>query len=72
MIALKRILIHGIILVKVKGDYIFKTQPIFLVHTNQFCIQRFGCRTCGKTNHSLLAGCIFFVNQFGYFTGNEF
>src|SRR5687767_2139312 len=70
MIALQRIVAYRVVLIKIKGDHIFKAELFFFVHSYQLCVYGFWSRTGGKPKYNLLFFLLLFTDEFGDLFGN--
>ena len=69
-VAVDRIRLHGEILVQIKGDYIFKAQPFFLVESNQKIIHLGRGRSGCQAEHRFFALLLTLTDQVGHFICN--
>jgi hypothetical protein len=64
VVALQRIVIDGVVFVKIEGDHVLEAQLLLPVQPYQFGIQRFWRRTRSQTQDGLLSLCLFITDQF--------
>lgn len=64
-IALQRVGLHGIILVKVERVDVLEAQPLFLVHANKLGVNTGGCRAGRQAEYGGLVLFLACANQSG-------